>query len=149
MRGIWDQLVAEGHYETVFYEGTIKDADDFVRMLQLPSTVVVVALRGSRAAGIAYLNGFTGNQAYGHFCFLRAACGTADEIGREIVAYWTKALGVEFVMGVVPGFNQRAMDFVQRIGFKRVGAVPDMIKSAYRPDRVAANIFYYRGERHG
>lgn len=128
----------------MFYEGTIKTADDFLAMLKSPATVAVFALDGTKAAGLAYLNQFQGNQAFGHFCFMRGS--DAETIGREIVHnYWCKALGIEFVMGVVPGFNKRAMDFVQRIGFTRVGSIPDMIKSVYRPDRASANIFYFRG----
>ena len=117
--------------------------------MQRPSTVAVFVLRGRRVIGFAYLNGFQGNMAFGHFCFMRECHDTVDDIGRQIMSYWTGPLGVDYVMGVVPGFNDRAMDFVQRIGFKRVGEVPDMIKSVYRPERADANIFYYRGEEHG
>ena len=142
VRAAYQQMVVEGNADTVFIDGSVRDEDEFLEVVQRKSNVVVFALRLGELLGVAWLNGWQGKSAYGHFCFMREASVSQStiEMGREIIRYWLSFPTVEFILGVVPAFNTLAINFVQSIGFKKVGAIPGMIEGP--KGRAAAVIFY-------
>lgn len=139
---VFRQIKQEKNFELVFYEGQIRSEDDFLSMMKSPANAPVFLLRNGVAAGVAWLNGFSANLAYGHFCFLAADDRDTVKMGKSIVSYWLSFPQLEFVMGVIPSFNRRAIEFVKKLGFKEVGDVPQMIKNTYGEDRAAAVILY-------
>src|SRR2546422_6838475 len=73
VRAVAQQCMQEDTFRTVFHEGSIKDEDSFLAMMQSPSNAPVFAFRGEQIIGFAWLNGISGNHAFGHFCFLKQA----------------------------------------------------------------------------
>ena len=142
VRAAYQQIKSEGRADTVFWEGTVPSEDVLVDVMQRKSNVAVFLLRDKELLGIAWLNGFQGSNAFGHFCFMREASKSQSTVamGRAIVDYWLSFPTVDFVLGIVPSFNNRAMRFVQKIGFIKVGAIPNMMEGPN--GRAAAVIFY-------
>ena len=136
------QMMNEGNADTVFIDGSVENELEFLESMKRKSNVVVFVIRAGELLGVAWLNGWYGNAAYGHFCLMREASKSLSttEIGNEIIRYWLSFPTVEFILGVVPAFNKLAINFVQSIGFKRVGAIPGMMNGL--KGRSAAVIFY-------
>lgn len=140
----------EDTFRTVFYDGPIQDEDSFLAMLQSPSNAPVFAFRGDQIIGFAWLNGFSGSHAFGHFCFLKQAWGDAAlEAGRMILEYWLsfpKEDGsplLQVLIGSVPVTNTLAIAFVHNLGFKRAGSIPKMLHNIHTGEDVSAVILYY------
>jgi hypothetical protein len=143
------QCEREGTFRRVFYEGHIRTPEDFLAMMQKPANVPAFLFRGSEPLGFAWLNGLSGNLGFAHFCFLKAAWGAdSEQMGRLLLKYWLsldagKGPILDVVIGVIPQTNEKAVKFVERIGFVRLGAIPQILKDAYTGDRTAAVILYF------
>ena len=161
LRSMVEQLKDEGSFELLFYEGTIKTGDEFVQLMQNPCNVPVYAFLGKDCIGFAWLNGMAGTMAYGHLCSLNRGYLTEavfikntyskryyiHKMGCMFMDYWFSFPGedgplFEFLFAMIPGFNNPAMHYLERLGWNHLGSVPAMIKPAYRTDRVSAEIYY-------
>ncbi len=149
LRAMVEQLKDEGSFELLFYEGTIKTGDEFVQLMQNPSNVPVYAFMGKECIGFAWLNGMAGTMAYGHLCATKAARGPyTTEMGHRFMEYWFSFPDkdglplFEFLFAMIPGFNNPAQHYLERLGWNRLGSVPGMIKCAYRTGRESAEIYY-------
>jgi ribosomal protein S18 acetylase RimI-like enzyme len=143
------QCEQEGTFKRVFYEGHIRTPEDFLAMMQKPANVPAFLFRGQEPLGFAWMNGIAGNVAFAHFCFLKASWGRdTDKMGRILLSYWMSfdtGAGplLDVIFGTVPATNERAVNYVQRLGFVRLGEVPMVMKDAYTGDRASAVILYY------
>ena len=148
LRLLVQEFKAEKTFDEVFYEGHIKTADEFVQLMQNPSNIPVMLFRGNECLGFAWLNGAAGNMAFAHFCFKKQAWGKWTlRMGRMLMDYWFSFPGkegplFEFIFGLMPGFNKAATKYVERLGWKYLGSVPQMLKCEYRTDRASAEIYY-------
>jgi len=142
VRAAFEQMKAEDRAETVFPEGAVPSENAFLGVMKCKTNVAVFLLRDKELLGIAWLNGFQDSKAFGHFCFMREASRSQSTIamGKAVVDYWLSFPSLDFVLGVVPSFNSRAIRFVQKIGFIRVGGIPNMMEGP--SGRAAAVIFY-------
>lgn len=147
LKDIYDKCEDEGTLRTVFYEGRIQNVDQFIAMMKNPVNLPVFVFRGYVPIGFAWLNGCSGYHAFGHFCFMRESWGKdSKEAAALIMHYWmsmTRDDGqpmFDVILGTVPAFNRRACDFVQAIGFKKVGEIPHMMR--VHGERDNACIFY-------
>ncbi len=118
-------------------------------MMQNESNYPCGLVHNGNLVGFAWLNNLAGNTAYAHFAFAREGWGHhADELGHEVIKYWLSWPGedgplIEFIIGIIPGFNRFAQKFVERLGFTRSGSVPGMIRTPHRDeDRTSAEIYY-------
>ena len=132
----------------MFYEGTITTGDEFVQLMQNPANIPVFVFQDKEWVGFAWLNGAAGDMAYGHFCFRRAYWDIHTlPAGKKIVEYWFSFPGsdgplFEFILGLVPNFNESANRYVKRLGFSHVGSIPGLLQCEYRADRASAEIYY-------
>ena len=132
----------EGTASAVFYENTITTDEVFLDVMKRPVNVVVFVLRGTELYGVAWLNGWQKTFAFGHFCLMKKALEEhrAVEIGKMIRDYWMSFPTVDFVIGLIPGFNKTAIKFAQQVGFKLVGSIPKMLE--YHAGKTDAVILY-------
>ena len=126
---------AQGVLETVFMDGTVNDAYDFLEMMQKPENLPVFVFSGTECVGAGWLNGCIGRVAFAHFLLLRNGRGQfARRAGKLVLNYWrsfktgNESL-FEVIIGVVPSENDRAISFVQELGFVRLGEIPKMLRS--------------------
>ncbi len=144
------EFKGEKTFDEVFYEeGSVKTPDEYIQLMQRPSNIPVFLFRGDECLGFAWLNGTSGNMAYAHFLFKKKAWGKWTlHMGRMLMDYWFSFPGkddeplFEFIFGLMPGFNKAATNYVERLGWTRLGSVPKMLKCAYRTDRASAEIYY-------
>lgn len=147
MATIYKTLRDDGTFETVFYDGLINDADDFIEMMQSRNNLPVIVLMDDDISGVAWLNSISDNRAFAHFAFFKKIWGKTEEVGQSLLEYWLDIPNSEggklfdILMGLVPSFNERAHKFVERVGFKRLGEIPHLVK--VHGKRESGVIFYY------
>ena len=151
MGSIFDQLVEDGIFQTVFYDGRIKGKTDFIEMMQSKENLVQIILVNDKIIGITWLNGVSQNRAFSHFAFFKEAWGKyTNEMGKEVIKYW---MGIQYegkylfdvLLGIIPIFNKRAHKFTQEVGYTRLGQIPYMSILA-SGEKEPAEIFYYGRE---
>lgn len=125
--------LARDMFASVFVDGSVRTPAQLLAMVRAPSNLPVFVFAGDRPIGLAWLNGCAGSYAFGHFMFLRGGRGTiAREAGRRILDYWMGfADGDEplfdVILGMVPAWNTRAIDFVVGLGLVRLGDIPKIL----------------------
>lgn len=156
LEAVAKQAQADGRFQTVFYEGHITTPYDFVEIMKQPTNLPVFVFRGTEPIGVAWLNGMAGNRAFAHFCMLSTAKGREPYMAcRMILDYWMSFANagepvLDILIGVIPHTNDKAVSFVEALGFARLGQIPHMLLDLYTGDRAAAVILYYsRFEHHG
>lgn len=127
---------AEGLFDSVFIDGNVQTPEQFLDLMQAPANVPVFAFAGTRPIGVAWLNGCSGTHAFGHFIWLKGGRGElARSAGRLIVKYWLSWVDngkplFNVILGVVPAWNERAVQYAQDIGLTRLGEVPRLCRDA-------------------
>ncbi len=135
---------SEGTFERVFYDGVLRSPEDFVEYMHRPSNLPVFFFRGYDPLGFAWLNGIRGGTAFAHFCGLKSARGYTREAGALGLRYWLSAFDfLSVFLGVIAGNNQPAVRYVERIGFKVLGEIPNLVFDAYAGGRVPGVLTYY------
>jgi hypothetical protein len=147
LRGIFDKIDEQGLTRTVFWEGSIDNAEAFIKFVKNPSIVLQFIFEGKALVGMAWLGPLSGNYAFGHFCFFREIWGKrTQEAGEKVLRFWFGFPGpngplLDVIIGAVPDFNKRAHQYVQSIGFTELGTIPGMFKNIY-DEHDNARIFY-------
>jgi hypothetical protein len=132
----------DGVFRTTFHDGFVKSPRDFADAMKNPLLHPIFAFRDSEPLGFGWINGIRENYCFAHFCGLKASWGDiAKEGAKMILRYWMVIGTFEFILGMIPGSNVRAMRFVESIGFRRVGEIPKMLVN--KGDREASVFFYY------
>jgi hypothetical protein len=146
-----DQLLAFGRklrdedlFRVVFYDGRVKTPEDFVAYFHRPENVAVFLYLGTEPVAFGWLNGFRECSAFAHFCGFTNARGRMGYLGRLGLAYWFTAFEfLNVLLGFISSENRLALRYVRQLGFKEVGAVPEMIHDAYRGEPVPGVLFYF------
>lgn len=139
--------IVEGTFSRVFYDGPVTDPDSFMLAMQDSGNVPIFVFRGGDPIGAAWLNGCSGNRAFGHFFLLRSAWGRSTvEAGRMALEYWFgfRQGGqrvFDVILGVTPTENAHAVRFAERIGMTVLGSIPNMIRD--RSGRLSAATVSY------
>lgn len=139
-------MESDGLTEVVFWRDTMNTVEDFLRFCDGPGNLIVFVFKEGRCCGFAWLTGISESYAFGHFCFFSNAWGDSETPGNLVIDYWFSFPGesgplLDTILGMVPDFNERAHRFVENIKFKRLGTVPNMLKSK---DRRAGAVVFYR-----
>lgn len=154
IRQIFQRMQSDGTSGIVFSTEKVNSPEEFLVVMKRPSNIPVIAVIKNKVVGVAWLNGLEDNHAFAHFCFLKEAWGSlSHEIGVKLLDYWMgfpKDGGFMFdvIIGRIPSFNQKAIQFVKSIGFIKVGEIPDIERDP-TGDRVSALILYYSRREHG
>ena len=145
---IFDQIKQDNTLSTVFYGGTVRNADDFLAFVKSPSNYMSVVAVNKDITGIGWINGVSDNHAMGHFCFFRSSWGKyTQDMGQALLDYWFSFPGddgplFDLLIGMVPSFNARAIDYVKSLGFVELGEIPKMVRSPYRVERSGMMILH-------
>ena len=151
---IFDQMQEDGTFENVFYDGTVKTANEFVQTMQSPDNFPVFVFSGANCVGFAWLSGGFGNLVFANFCFIKDAWEKcARETKGKLMDYWFAFPGedgplYEFIFALVPSFNKAAASYIFRLGWTYLGTVPQMVKSEYEPDRADLSLYYKERNAH-
>lgn len=131
LRAVWHQLALDGYADAVFYDGSVRTADEFVGYMKLPGNAPVFVMdnENRRAVFAAWLNGITSNSAYGHF-FGIGRGNYRPEMAQMVVEYWEKMGLFSVLLGVLPAMNLRAIRVALDAGFIILGVVPGLCPKA-------------------
>ena len=144
---VFTEMVVEGLVSSVFATTLVKDSGDFLKMMKSPSNVPVFALSGDRCIGFSWLNNVGVTNAFGHFCYFPNQEFTAMEWGRKVMDYWwslkgTKGYALDVLLGSIPAFNQRAVAFIQKLGFVKLGEIPNLFINPMTGEKWASVVLY-------
>ena len=151
MSQLFIKTVEDGLHKTVFFEGSIQDAMDFISLAKRKSTVMAFVFQGQECAGYAWLTPINGNYAFPHFCFFKEVWGkTSHELGEMLLRYWfswedAKGPLLDVLIGVIPDFNVKAQHFVEDVGAVRLGMIPRFFRDRDGTRRDGA-IYYWTQE---
>lgn len=153
LAGIFHRIIDEDLLEIVFWDQSIGSFGDFLGFCVNQNHHICFVFKDRVCIGMCWLSGISGSYGFGHFLFFKDSWGTSTiQAGKKVIDYWFSWPGnngalLETIVGVVPGFNARAHKFVERLGFSRLGRIPNMLKNL-AGDREDAVIFYL-GNEHG
>ncbi|MGX7950644.1 hypothetical protein [Oleidesulfovibrio alaskensis] len=156
LRGMWRELEKMRLTRTVFHDGCIRSAQDFISMATSPAVWFYGVYGPSdaehctaqkRAAAFFWLNAFSGRTAMIHFAVLYGGLRHAEHIGRQVCGF---LLGrrrhtacetpyadsgttpgtapLDALMGLTPCRNRRALRFIRRLGFMPVATLPGAVR---------------------
>lgn len=143
---VFTEMVVQGLVSTVFAGTTIKDSDDFLEMLKSPANVPVFALVGEQCVAVCWLNSIGLNHAYGHFCYFYHPDAPAVDVGKKVMDYWwslcSDSISLDVILGAIPVFNQRAIAFIQKLGFVKLGEIPNIFMNPNTGEKWASAVLY-------
>jgi len=130
VRDCWDHLVADGTAKLVFWDGSVTSADQFLAVMKRPGNIPVFGHDGTSMLAVAWLNGVQRNYAHAHFACFREAWGRSSlDVCRAFLDYWGAFSSegryiFDVVVGETPSHLRKALKFINRLGFVRVGSIP-------------------------
>lgn len=129
----------------VFYDGSVSQPKDFLAAMQNKTNYPVFGFHKGEPIGWAWLNGLAETHAQVHFCTLPSAgAKLALKGAKAALLYWFTAMpNLRVITGFTPANNLVAVKFIERVGFKRVGDIPNMLVDAYTGESVDAVLSYY------
>lgn len=150
LRGLWDQLEQEDKVQSLFHDGSVTNADQWVKFLGNPgvSPVISVDTEGTpRITFIGWLSDRGPMAAKAHFVsvgpYQRGAA-------RAILRYWDSLIDdfgnpcVPMLVGVTPESNEKALRTIKTLGFKVIGTLPNFCAMAYEHPRKVGGVISYR-----
>ncbi len=146
MASVFEKIVDQGLFKTVFWEGNIADKEQFINLAQSPHNHVVLFFEEQECVGLAWLSAVTTNYAFAHFCAFREIWGRSVNIGKTCMDYWFSWPGeggplLDVIIGIMPGFNKQAHKYVEKLDWIRLGVIPEMLRDKQR-NRDDAVIYY-------
>lgn len=129
IKRLYEQMVEDGTVNSVFSDGQINNADQFLHAMKTSCKLSIVV--EEEPIAIVWLNRFEGKTARLHFCFFKKAWGARSvEIGRFIVSQlldysYEKEYIYDSLIGYIPVSNKPAIGFFKKLGVKFVGELPE------------------------
>jgi len=149
IKKIWDKLAEEGLHTIVFYDADIRNRDQFLEFMQMPTNLPLIIFANKQIAGFAWLNSVSAKFAFSHFAFFKSSWGKfTDEIGKKVLDYWFSIPDddgsqlFDTLIGAVPEFNQRAIKYAERIGYTKLGTIPEFSDFPYLGERRGVTLLY-------
>ena len=143
---VFEKMVQQKLLKTVFWERQVTDESHFVKLAKNPHNHMVFFFEETNCVGFAWLSSVASNYAFGNFCLFREVWGRTADIGKTCVGYWFSWPGndgplLDVIIGIMPGFNERAHKYIEGLGFTRLGVIPKMFRDLDR-NREDAVIYY-------
>ncbi len=146
MASVFDKIVDQGLVKQTFWEDSIVTDYQFLGMVKNPNNHVLLFFEEQNCVGLAWLSAVTSNYAFAHFCLFKEIWGRSVKLGQTGVDYWFSwpaedGLLLDVIIGIMPGFNKRAHKYVEKLGWVRLGVIPEMFRDKDR-NREDAVIYY-------
>ena len=146
---IYTMLEKEDKAEAAFCDGSVRSSEDFVHFMKYESKLWV-AVVDAKVVGIAWLNNFNHNTAWGHFAFFESDHDTV-EIGRETMRqlmFLEDNNGYIFsvLMGWTSSKNKIVAGFLKQVRMIKVGEIPNATYDYFDGQTYDAALFYITRE---
>jgi len=145
---IWQQIVAEGKVEQLFYAGGIDTPRDFLGFIKSRQVIacVVLDLETRSPAALGWLTNAAGGSAFVHYCVLGRPRRSA---GKALLDYWCsfrdpagKPL-FHVLLGITPETHTPALRVITIMGFRSIGMIPRYCEMDRGRTRCGAVISYF------
>ncbi|HEX9972294.1 MAG TPA: hypothetical protein VGD14_09505 [bacterium] len=149
IKKLWERTVADGLDKIVFYEGTIWNAEQFLKMVKHPGAAFYFIFDGVDNIGYVWLNRFENRTARQHFCVFKEYWGKTLDVGKFVLdeIMNMKNQDGEFILdlltGFVPVWNEKAIKFSMKCGGKTYGTIPNAIFNGHTGKSEDAFFIYY------
>jgi hypothetical protein len=122
---LFDLMCRDKTDKIVFMDGHIKCGNDFVTFIKSGAALTFVAMNLDDPAGFGYLTHFENRTARAHFCIFSKYWGNGSiDIGKKLVSKAIESTGLDMLIGMIPEFNTKAIDFSLKCGAKLLGVLP-------------------------
>ena len=146
----YDRMKRDGTAGTVFMDGCITSAGQFLQCMQSEENKLYMILDESgQPAGICWLNDRYHQSCYGHFCFFRGHWGRkAVALGKSAIEELInlkddKGYLLDVIVGTVPAINSPACTTLINVGYKYVGVIPFGGWDAKNNKSIDIKVFHY------
>jgi len=140
--GIWKQMVNSGKATKVFYNGTVRNADEWMAWTKSIGNYFVLVVNASekKIAAVGWINAAHNGYGLAHFCVLGMP---RPEMGSLAINYW-KSLGYfNVLIGITPETYSGVLRFIEKIGFVRGCTIPYLCELVYEGKIVGGVISYF------
>lgn len=129
LKTIFHRIESEGTLKIVFYNNTVKDEVEFIKFFKSTQNFIALAYLDKKPCGFTWINSLNETYAFMHFCFFKEFWGERMEgIGETSFDYFKSWGSFQVFIGMIPGFNKKAIKFAKRMGYVELGTIPDMVK---------------------
>lgn len=148
LRGFWREMVGAGTDKRVFYQGRVKNEDQWVEWLHNPDNMacMVIDIGKTRVIGVAWLNHMVDRCAYAHFV---TAGRYHRGAGEAVVRYWSAFKADDgkplfrTILAVTPETYRSVHKGMRQWGFRLLGVIPNLCHLGYEGRRVGGMVGYY------
>jgi hypothetical protein len=142
---LYRTMLEEGTADTVFCDGSVRCADDFLRQMKDDGNILLVALSKDIPIGIGWLNCFEKRTARAHFCMFSEGREIGFEnIGRTLIEKAFSVNDLDMLIGMIPATNEAAIKFSQKCGAVLVGYFPSGSYDIWENKYIGTAILYYQ-----
>lgn len=144
---VWLQIVKERKQDLLFYDGAVKNLQDWINYIYHPlNHVVLIADNSGIPYHIAWINKFYQGHAFLHHCALGKYNRRSWPLIRDYWAGMKDDQGnklIKVLLGVTPATNKPATRLVDLLGWTIIGYVPYLCYLAAEKRHVAGMVSYY------
>ena len=141
MVGVWQQIVAEGKQDLLFYDGSVKNLKEWIDYIYNPQNHVVLIIDNlGHIYHVCWLNKFYQGHGFVHHCSLGKYNRNTWPTLRD---YWKSMEIINTVLGVTPVTNQAAVKLLRVIGWTELGVIPGLCYLAKESRHVGGVISFY------
>jgi hypothetical protein len=155
VRGLYERMEADDTAETVFYDGSVLNADDFLKTMKHGMTQLFMVSVDREVAGAVWLTDFEVRRASFHFCFFSNVWEMdLVDIGKECVCQILNSERLSVPMfdcltGIVPVTNKRAIGWCEKMCFSVLGTLPNGAWIRREQRSVPATVYYVERGNYG
>lgn len=140
---IWRRIEEEGKVQHLFYDGSIRDAADWLKFIKRNDVfpVIVWNTERKRIAHVVWLKDCFDCCAYIHHCAIGPYQRGVWEAVRDHLKQFDS---LKLLLGLTPKINTAAVKMLTKIcKFNIVGEIPYVCNMAYTGDRVPGILSYF------
>lgn len=117
--------------DIVHYDQKIETPEDFIDLVKRPGNLFSFFYDEKEMLGMGWVNGVSKTHAFAHFCTFKKSWGDRSVLmGKMALDYWMSFDDGEplfnVIIGMIPSFNKRAIQYIQKLGFVTLGDIPKM-----------------------
>lgn len=148
IKALYNKVYTDGAGETVFFDGSIKDADHFVNLMKSPHTFLHIIYVDKKIVAMAWINRIELTHCYCHWLFFKEAWRDSIiyDVGQYLLNYLVHQYGFEVIMGITPQFNKLALRYLTRLGLESLGTIPGILYSAKEESAIPGTFMYITKE---
>ena len=121
---VWERIEAERLAKVVFYDGYINDLAAFADWVRRPTNHFGFVYDNLTPLAVFWVNNHSGLAGMIHFAFFKAGRLRRLDVGRFVLDMCFKG-GLSALYGLTPVLYTGAVEFIQALGFKLLGRLPD------------------------